>query len=156
MNYYNSQALTHAGYVLALIIGIFTLISSEKIWQFYSLGRIQRWGFYVLLSSILGSIAYFLVKIWFWSSLGTAVLVVTMDNAKSTNSSTLIYGIQRFAMQGFSNSSFPFISNAYSVTSSGVGFTPLSYFFYLVLPIIFFLFIFGVYEFVKNLHKGKK
>lgn len=143
MNSYNSQALTHAGFILALIIGLFTLVSSQTIWDFYRSGQFGKFVTFSIIGSDLGLCVYFFFKILYWYFLSNAVLSVTMANATSTNSTTLIYGMQIYATQGFRLSKTLFVGFTYT----GIGFNWwVSILFYFILPTIVFvilLYVFG-------------
>jgi hypothetical protein len=147
MNTYNNQALTHAGYIIALVIALFTLVSSETIKDYYNQGKFKRFSVHFIFSSVTGFIIYFISKIVYWSWLGSETLTVTMENAASTQSITLVYGIQKVVMERFSGIPYLFINFTYGT----FGFNYWSFFFYLLLPIMIFLGVFGLVEILVRL-----
>lgn|GEM_PF-2828398 len=103
INSYSSQTTNHVGYVLALTVGIFVLISSKDFRELYNNHRI--W-FLLVLSLPISLIEYFASKIIFWAWMNTTVLTVTEKEALSSavaNNTTVIFGIQIYLTDIFKN-----------------------------------------------------
>lgn len=86
-------------------------------------------------------------KIVYWSWLGSAILTVTMENAISTQSVTLVYGLQNVVMNQFLGTGYWFVAFTYGT----YGFNYASFFFYLLVPILVsFGFIFSLFEILRH------
>ena len=66
LNTYNSYIQTHAGYMIALIIGFLALLSSFR--SFIDGGLVAVIFFVILLAGVLKAFSYILLRITFWSS----------------------------------------------------------------------------------------
>ena len=107
MNTYNTQALTHAGYIVALVIGLFTLFSDSSIksWCGSTDGK-KRAIIYIFLSFVLSLVGYAAFRLIFWSWLGSEVLIVTVGSAMNAGGQTWICAIQNNTMQEFCSSHY--------------------------------------------------
>ena len=109
MQSYNSQAITHVGYVVALVVAILPLFNLLISGKFLSFGIRRRFLFYFSTSVLINLIVYFICRISFWSWLGSVVLVVTPEQVATISSPTQIYGIQTYLLttyQGYTHSIF--------------------------------------------------
>jgi hypothetical protein len=100
MNSYSSQTTNHVGYVVTLTIGIFVLISNKDIRDLFKKHRV--W-FYSALSLPISFIEYFASRIVFWAWMSNMVLKVTENQALSKQESTVIFGIQTYLTDIFTN-----------------------------------------------------
>jgi hypothetical protein len=98
MNSYSSQTTNHVGYIVAITVGLFVLISSKDARQLY---YNHRKLFLVLLSLPISLIEYFASQIVFWAWMTSSVLAVTERNVLSVNIQPTIYGMQVFLTEGF-------------------------------------------------------
>jgi len=96
INSYSSQTTNHVGYVLALAVGVFVLISSKDFLKLYNNRRI--W-FLAALSLPFTLIEYFASQIVFWAWMNTTALTVTENEAlvsAGAHNTTVIFGIQTY------------------------------------------------------------
>lgn len=102
MNYYNSQTLTHAGYVVALTLGIVTLFSRiDAIGEFFKSGLINKGICYTIFSLLLALIIYSAFRIIFWAWMSHSILQVKKAEVESIGEVTDIWGIQACLHQKF-------------------------------------------------------
>lgn len=122
MNNYNTEALTHAGYIVALIIGVCALFASDAFIGLYTSRNKVRLGvFYVILSSSLSLIGYFAIRLLFWSWLGSEVLIITPNIANATQMPTWISAIHYSTMQRFVElNDLGFIATTDGLTIGGI------------------------------------
>lgn len=95
---YNSQTITHAGYFLALLAIVATLLSRMDI-LLKDCKKIIK----PIFSILVGLFFYSFYRLLYWSWLGSQVLVVTPAEALSVNQPSIVYGIQCFLLDFFSN-----------------------------------------------------
>jgi hypothetical protein len=108
MNSYNSQILTHAGYLIALTVGIMTLFSRiDVIMEFFNKGIINKVLCYSILSFSLSLIVYIALRLFYWTFMSSHVLDVTMDDLTTISCKTEIYGIQSYLLKKFMDANIP-------------------------------------------------
>jgi hypothetical protein len=113
MNHYNTQTLAHAGYIVALMVGIVTLFSRiDTFMDFSRIGIAAQFLCYAVVSVLLSLIIYVAFRILFWAWMSTNVLAVTKELADKTKGLTEIYRIQEALKNTFNNEPFP-ITNLY-------------------------------------------
>jgi hypothetical protein len=154
MNSYNTEALTHAGYIVALIIGVFTLFSNDRfIGLYHSREKSKRVAFYTTLLVIFGLIGYFSFRAVYWSWMGSETLIITMESANAhavlADSYTWISAIQANIMQEYINSQ-PFL--AVSLTLKGFSSLGLAVYFFFSSGI--FLAVFTIWELLRKANKS--
>ncbi len=93
LNSYNSQVTNHVTAVVALIVGIFILISTKEFRKLYNKHR--KW-FLFALSLPISLIEYLVEKMLFWAWMSSEVLTVTENQALRLHESTVIFGIQAY------------------------------------------------------------
>jgi len=71
LKYYNSQCMTHGGYLIAILIGLLTIISRWTTYAANIIGWI--WGIVALLIALC---AYTIGRIFWWGSFASEVLHV--------------------------------------------------------------------------------
>jgi len=71
LEYYNSAAMTHGGYIIALTVGLFTLISR---WDIFRDDILMKVIFYIIVSLSTGFGAYLCGKLVFWSMMSHTLL----------------------------------------------------------------------------------
>jgi hypothetical protein len=102
MNHYNTQTLAHAGYIVALTVGIVTLFSRiDAFMEFFEMGVASQFLCYAIVSILLSLIIYVAFRIVFWAWMGSVILTVTKEMADSTNGLTEIYRIQNYLKKKF-------------------------------------------------------
>jgi hypothetical protein len=70
---YSSHIQTHAGLLIAIIIGAFTLISRFDVFYSFRNGTVT---FGLLLSILIGAGSYLLCRIFYWSFFDNAAVIV--------------------------------------------------------------------------------
>jgi hypothetical protein len=81
LQYFNTQTMTHGGYIIALVIGSTTLISN---WRAFS-SSLGIWRFFLLLNSLLIVASLFvLLRTLFWGYLASGVIEATPSEDKNT------------------------------------------------------------------------
>jgi hypothetical protein len=148
INSYNSQTTNHAGYVIALIVGIFVLISSGDLIKLFN--NHKTW-FLFALSLPISLIEYFGLKIVFWAWMSSEVLTVTEQQALNMNKPTIINGIQAYLIWYFTNNIHGF--NLTKISSVLYGLDQKVWFgSFFLLFILTFLFIYIFFGFWKEYH----
>ena len=77
---YHSQNVTHAGFVIAVIIGTLTLISRWD--SFFGKGQLPLMIFYAIVSLIVGLSFYFVGRLSYWISLSNITLMLKESEFK--------------------------------------------------------------------------
>jgi hypothetical protein len=122
MDFYNTQAITHVGYVVGLVIAIIPLFNLYISGRFYNYGKFKRLILYLPACTMASLIFYFICRIAFWSWLGTVVLIITPEQIAIANSSTQISGIQTYLLKTYSSYTHSVISPHFWVKLfSGLG-----------------------------------
>jgi len=71
LEYYNSQTMTHGGYIIALVIGFLTLVSR---WQDFAKPQLV-WIFFLFMVSALVALGVYMVgRILLWGALAYEIL----------------------------------------------------------------------------------
>lgn len=78
LDQYHSGILTHAGYIIALIVGALTLISKWDI--FFSNGVWVQYAFFLIISFIVSAGFFFTSRLFYWSYLNSGVLSLTQSD----------------------------------------------------------------------------
>ena len=79
LNNYHSYVQTHAGYLIALIIGLFAIVATFK--DFFVNGFIGLLAFLGLTGSILLVSAFMGLRIIYWSSWASAAITIPIEKA---------------------------------------------------------------------------
>jgi hypothetical protein len=74
LNSYHSDVQTHVGLMIALIIGLLTLVSSFR--SFFDIGL---WMFTILLVGVLGVSGYVILRIIYWTSFVSDAMYLSLD-----------------------------------------------------------------------------
>jgi hypothetical protein len=100
MNSYNSQIIAHAGYIIALTVGLLSIISRwDELWGYFRERKIKKWLFAVFLSAIIGFIWYFFLRVVYWATLSDQVMLVSFSDLHiSEQSPTYIAALQNAAV----------------------------------------------------------
>ena len=107
MENYNSQTLTHAGYIIALTVGFLSIISRwTDLWLIGNLASVILWRIILLfiISTIVLLICYLSLRIVYWATMSDQVRVVTENDAAQINEGeTLIIKIEYATVHKFEN-----------------------------------------------------
>ena len=100
MNSYNSQTITHAGYIIALTVGLLTIISRwNDLWTYFSESPSKEVILLLILSAILGLIWYFSLRVIYWATLSDQVMLVFASEIRiNAESPTTIVALQNTAI----------------------------------------------------------
>ena len=79
LNNYHSYVQTHAGYLIALILGLFAVIATFK--DFLAAGLTGQIAILGLIGSIVIASAFMGLRIIYWSSWASGAITITEDNA---------------------------------------------------------------------------
>lgn len=85
LSYYNSQTMTHGGYMIALTLGFLTLISRWKNFvgrgkKWWKIAISCRWMIFILIISlVLASGVYLALRLFHWGYLASNVLYAQLD-----------------------------------------------------------------------------
>jgi hypothetical protein len=81
MNNYNSQTITHAGYIIALTVGLLTIISRwNDLLTYFKQSLCKEVLLLLVLSGILGLICYFSLRVKYWATLSDQVMLVRFND----------------------------------------------------------------------------
>jgi hypothetical protein len=109
MNNYNSHATTHAGYIIALIVGALSIIARWKdLWVIgNTVFLVSTRVFLVfIVLGIFSIIIFFSSRVVFWATLSDQVLIVTEEEISPER--TIIISIEYAAVRRFKSCSiFP-------------------------------------------------
>ena len=150
LNTYNSQTTNHVGYLVALVVGLFVLISSKYFIKFY---RSHKLWSLVSLSMIVSLGEFFVLRIIFWSFMSTMVLTVTENQALSCASkynTTVIMGIQ-YCLRDYLTNTVHGVSSTFYQLGQAFWFGPFILLFALTfLSIYIFLGFWSGYYYAKS------
>jgi hypothetical protein len=109
MQSYNSQTITHAGYIIALTVGLLTIISRwSDLQTYFQPGTYRKITLLLILSCVFGLILYFSFRVIFWATLSDQVMLITENGVIISGSSpTYISALQNAALNRFES----YISN---------------------------------------------
>jgi len=92
MNSYHSYVQTHAGYIIALTIGLFTIISASETFLKYGFWQVQAFAFYSLIAGILFGIVVMFLRIVYWTLWANVAITIPISKAlEYFNNSNKIY-----------------------------------------------------------------
>jgi hypothetical protein len=75
LNQYHSENLTHSGFIIALIIGVFSIVANYK--DFFNGGTFAILIFYFFLSAAFTLGCYVIGRLLYWIALSTSVLTIS-------------------------------------------------------------------------------
>ena len=110
MNSYNSQTIAHAGYLIVIAVGISAILYQGHLRTFFN----NRWKnrvlyLYSLLSLLLGTTVYLILRIIFWAWMSSEVITVPY------NSTATISAIQQTLFNKLDNQTIGWSSLSYSI-----------------------------------------
>jgi len=92
LQYFNTQTMTHGGYIIALFIGFTTLVSR---WREFN-SSFGMWSFFLLLNSFLPVIVvYILLRTLYWGLLASIVIHTAPIEDGNTIMFRLLTGVVR-------------------------------------------------------------
>lgn len=87
LKYYNSQCMTHAGYVISIFIGLMVVVSRFDVF----IATETMFLFYVAISVLFISLSYAILGTIYWGCLSTWVLRVVPNPSKEEKNETPIF-----------------------------------------------------------------
>jgi len=118
ISYYNSQTTAHAGYTIALAVGVAAILYQLKLTTFFGYRfRRRMFFFYVPLSVLFGAIIFVILRIVFWAWMSSEVLKVSsnlVQNSTTPFNTIQVYLIGNYtAIKGWSNIAFSLYQENY-------------------------------------------
>ena len=99
MDTYSSQVISHAGYFIALAIGVASIFLNKAIFGFFWKYKLS----FCAIIIILANVALFLVnRIVYWAWMESTVLTITYGHVSSFSQVTDVYGLQMELIKDFS------------------------------------------------------
>jgi len=81
LNSYHTYTQTHAGIIIALLIGLFTIISAFEAFLKNGFWQIQTFAFIGLIVGILIAIAFMFLRIVYWVTWANVAITIPIDSA---------------------------------------------------------------------------
>jgi hypothetical protein len=136
MSSYNSQTTAHAGYIIALTVGIAAILYQIKLKDFLKFRLRQRmFLFYFPLSILIGAIIFVILRIIFWAWMSSEV--VTVPNNIPGDVTTPLYLVQNSLIAKLLNQAPGWTNLSYSLNQQYFGIT----FVFSIIIVLFYMWL---------------
>lgn len=99
LDQYHSQTIMHAGYILALTVGMLTIISNFN--AFFERGLLTIIIFFIIFGFVVGVGFFFSCRLFYWTYLANGILGLTEEGFKEVCKEKKMEGSCVLKMQNF-------------------------------------------------------